>query len=601
MKKLLLLSLLILSQMIWSQTATAPASGAGTPGDPYLIATLDNLYWIAASTSRWSSHYRQTADIDAAATSGWFSGAGWLPIGNNSIFFTGSYNGDGHIISNLTINRQTISYIGLFGFSMGVAITNLGLPNVSIAGKYSAGAIVGVNVNTTISNCYSTGTISGIQELGGIAGDNYGTGTISNCYSTASVTGTYATVGGIAGYSEGTIVSCYSTGSESGPQYVGGLVGDNIGQIYNCYSTGNISGTITAGGLVGSNGVNGIVGNCYSRGNVSGTDYLGGLVGGNDGQIYNCYSTGSVIGFLGSVAGFVGSSPGSNLYVQGCFWDTQTSNQSESGLPYGIEGATGKTTYEMTTGALIVNFYIGAFWDFKGESVNGTDDIWNINNVRNDGYPFLSWQFPSDDPLPVELTSFTAKVNGSQVTLNWQTATEVNNYGFTVEKSESRPRRDRWMNGCMNEWREIGFVAGSGNSNSVKDYSFTDIINSSSIQPYSHSFRYRLKQIDNDGSFTYSKEIEIGNLRPSTFDLRQNFPNPFNPSTVISYQIPRDGYVTLKVYDMIGNEVATLVNGVQNSGTYEVTFDASGLTSGVYMYELQADNFVSVKKLLLMK
>ncbi|NMB82684.1 MAG: T9SS type A sorting domain-containing protein [Ignavibacteria bacterium] len=204
-------------------------------------------------------------------------------------------------------------------------------------------------------------------------------------------------------------------------------------------------------------------------------------------------------------------------------------------------------------------------------------------------------------PLPVELTSFTAKVIAGKVSLNWTTSTEVNNYGFEVERSLSSHLLSLSGHLLPAEWEKIGFVAGSGNSNSLKEYSFADDFSNSAIQPFNHSIRYRLKQIDNDGTFAYSKIVEVGNLRPSTFDLLQNFPNPFNPSTMISYQLPVTAQVTLKVFDVLGNEVVSLVNQQQEAGSYNVTLDASTLASGTYIYRLIAGDFVSTKKLVVLK
>jgi len=204
--------------------------------------------------------------------------------------------------------------------------------------------------------------------------------------------------------------------------------------------------------------------------------------------------------------------------------------------------------------------------------------------------------------LPVELITFTASVSNEKVTLNWNTATEVNNYGFEIERyAQSADRKG---------WETLGFIEGAGNSNSPKEYSFTDNTTAAST-PLS----YRLKQIDLDGSFKYSNEIEVNveNL-PTEFALEQNYPNPFNPVTTIKYAIPTPptssplvkgrtevGFVTLKVFNLLGQEVATLVNTQQPAGNYEVKFDASNLSSGIYLYKLQAGDFSSVKKLILMK
>lgn len=188
--------------------------------------------------------------------------------------------------------------------------------------------------------------------------------------------------------------------------------------------------------------------------------------------------------------------------------------------------------------------------------------------------------------LPVELTSFTASQNGKNIVLRWITATEVNNYGFEVQKSEFESQ--------STEWKTIGFVKGSGNSNSPKEYSFTD--------PLNLNLQYRLKQIDNNGAFKYTKAINAG-TGLLNFALEQNYPNPFNPSTVISYQVPVDSKVVLKLYDIIGNEVAVLIDEYKQAGyhNYQLSGFNYHLPSGVYFYKIQAGEFVETKKMLLLK
>ena len=185
--------------------------------------------------------------------------------------------------------------------------------------------------------------------------------------------------------------------------------------------------------------------------------------------------------------------------------------------------------------------------------------------------------------VPVELSSFSANVNGSNVNLAWSTATETNNSGFEIQRKSGE------------DFVSIGFVRGSGTTTELQNYSFTDT--KLSVGNYS----YRLKQVDFDGSFEYSNVVNVDLTAPTVFSLEQNYPNPFNPSTVINYNIPQNSFVTLKVYDVIGNEVATLVNQTQSAGKYEVRFDASNLSNGVYMYSIKTDNFTSTKKMILMK
>ncbi|MCH6575596.1 MAG: T9SS type A sorting domain-containing protein, partial [Bacteroidetes bacterium] len=200
----------------------------------------------------------------------------------------------------------------------------------------------------------------------------------------------------------------------------------------------------------------------------------------------------------------------------------------------------------------------------------------------------------SGSPLPVELVSFIGKVKDQKVYLNWSTATEVNNYGFEVERKVSSKQL------AVGNWANIGFVEGHGNSNSLKEYSFIDAeVNSAGI------YYYRLKQIDNDGSYEFSKTIEVNFNVPIKFELSQNYPNPFNPSTTISFNLPKSGVVTLKVYNLMGEEIKTLVEGYREAGIYTVNFNAESavgeLASGMYLYRLSTNGFTETKKLVWMK
>jgi hypothetical protein len=209
------------------------------------------------------------------------------------------------------------------------------------------------------------------------------------------------------------------------------------------------------------------------------------------------------------------------------------------------------------------------------------------------------WNFTIDTTIAVELISFKATANGSCIILNWQTATETNNNGFEVERKAplNLPKGETY-----GEWENVGFVKGMGNTTESKSYSFADINVSSG------KYKYRLKQIDLDGSFDYSKIVEVEVGTPNEFSLSQNYPNPFNPVTKINYSIPRTSFVTLKVYDILGNKVTTLINEEKQTGNYQVEFNASnlpdskaGLTSGVYFYTMQAGDFYDTRKFILMR
>jgi len=197
--------------------------------------------------------------------------------------------------------------------------------------------------------------------------------------------------------------------------------------------------------------------------------------------------------------------------------------------------------------------------------------------------------FSIDIQLPVELTSFSAATIGSTVKLSWNTATEINNYGFEVERKVGS------LQSTVGNYEKIGFVNGSGNSNSPKNYSYED--KNLSAGKYS----YRLKQIDNDGQFEYSKAIEVDFNSAKKFELSQNYPNPFNPATTIRFNLPEAGNVKITLYNLLGQQIRTLVNEYKESGVHTINFDASDLNSGMYIYKIEAGSFVQTRKMTLVK
>jgi hypothetical protein len=347
-------------------------------------------------------------------------GKGWEPIGilGSSDSFTGIFDGQGHEIRDLFVNRpDQFRDAGLFGIVDHGVVENLSVVNVTVIGNHSVGGLVGLNKGT-ISNSYSAGSVAGNSSVGGLVGRSYD-GAVSNSYFAGSVTGG-GHAGGLVGSNwGGTVSSSYATGSVTGTSCVGGLVGDNNGcTVSNSYSSGSVYGSDYVGGLVGHN--NGCtVSNGYSTGSVTGNYTVGGLVGWNDaGTVNNCYSTGSVIGNFrvggllgangqneidvpstvsnsystGSVTGetYVGGLVGENAKgtVSDSFWDTETSGQSIS------SGGTGKTTAEMQN----ITTFSGADWNIiavadpsiRNPCSSNRTYIWNI--VDDVTYPFLSWQ-----------------------------------------------------------------------------------------------------------------------------------------------------------------------------------------------------------------
>ncbi len=196
--------------------------------------------------------------------------------------------------------------------------------------------------------------------------------------------------------------------------------------------------------------------------------------------------------------------------------------------------------------------------------------------------------FNENGIVPVELASFTSSVTNNYVTLTWTTATETNNQGFQIERRKTQDERSE-------EWENIGFVSGNGTTTEPQVYSFVD----KNLE--AGKYLYRLKQIDFDGTFEYSNTIEVEINSPTKFSLEQNYPNPFNPSTNIQYAISSRQFVTLKVYDVLGNEAATLVDEYKPAGSYEVGLDAMQLASGIYIYTLRSGNYFSSRKMIVLK
>jgi Secretion system C-terminal sorting domain/The GLUG motif len=524
-----------------AQTITPPSAGDGSSGNPYQISSLANLNWIADSADfkgDWSGKYFIQTQDINASAT---SGAGYN--GGNGfksiLIFDGSYDGQGHIVDSLYMNNSNPG--GYDQALFGVLEAEDTIKNLGVT-----------NVNITGYD-FVAALIAETGYNGGSSGS-----VILNCYSTGKISATYGDAGGLVGGNYDTIGTSYSTCAVTGGSNYsfGGLVGYNLGgTIQNCYATGEATGSNAVGGLVGNNSASSTITNCYSLGKIASGSTKGGLVG----AIYG---------------GTVSNS----------FWNSD-STSTGVGQEGGSDNSAGKTSAELQT----LSTFTNAGWDFVLETANGTNDYWDMdttNKVINNGYPFLSWQNDNNVVLPVELSSFTISTDQLDAELRWTTATEANTNGWEVERENG-----------SSSWSDVGFVKGAGISSSLKQYSFVD----QNLSPGSYS--YRLKQIDNNGSAQYSKSVslEVGAV-PAIFTLSQNYPNPFNPTTTISFTLQRDGRAVLKVYDILGREVATLLDENRKAGEYQqVMFDGSRFSSGVYFAVLQSGGKQLIKTMLLMK
>lgn len=331
--------------------------GNGTAQQPYEIASLANLYWIRANPQHWDKHYIQTENIDASSTAAWYNGKGWLPIG------TGYPN-----------NAFTGQYNGQYFTIDGLHINS---PSTAYAGLFGATNSAQIR-NLGLTNVF----ISGLYYVGALVGScNYST--IENCYSTGRVIASDDSAGGLCGeLFYATLRRCFSLCLVEGSyDYAGGLAGEAI---------------------------NSVITDCYARGNVSSEGFAGGLIGYADEiEMSNCYSTGRV-GANYDYGGLIGYSESSSIYNS--FWDTESSYLEIS------EGGTPKTSDQMKT----ISTFTLAGWDFKGETQNGTNNIWDIDSEINNGYPFLSWQTDTDpgSTIPTYLDVNQSFAAGQSVCVN---------------------------------------------------------------------------------------------------------------------------------------------------------------------------------------
>lgn len=429
MRRYFILALLLCSIRVMAQPTPVAPTGSGTSANPYLIQSVENLLWIANDSSNWSASYKQTANLDITASSGWNSSQGWKPIGNSSTPFSGTYDGDHFFIKGMYINNTTLSEVGLFGTISNASISNLDIVNAFIINTLSkSGALVGeaLGVNGSIDNCKSNGTLIGRNIIGGLIGSvEYGL--VTNCSSSAGVitnsTSVIAEAGGFVGQTNhASFQNCFASGSISASkEEIGGFAGKATGGSFQkVYATGSVtlngnSGSV--GGLIGVVLDTTRITNSYSAGSISADNNSsirgnGGFIGtlnGNGITLEHTYSSSSISSSGLNTGGLVGfDNDTASTTIINSFWNTQTSGINTSAGGSGINSSTMRNQ----------STFVQAGWDFQCKSTNGNLDIWGIYSNSNSGFPFLSFQGLVSESCPTWVGTQNTQWND---TANWLT------------------------------------------------------------------------------------------------------------------------------------------------------------------------------------
>jgi hypothetical protein len=424
------LTMILVTSHLFGKNEPVDSDGDGY----YNISTLTELRWVSEHKEAWSLRFELDNDIVAYDTRNWNNDEGWRPIGTIDDAFTGEFDGHGHSINKLYINRDDTDCIGVFGYAGTATIRNLHITECYISGQGKVGALIGCsNDSTFVDNCSSTGSILGINDIGGLIGSNNGKSLVFNSYSFCTV---------------------------SGETNLGGLVGYNSTNAFvtSCFAKGEVKGGSTAGGLVGLN-MAATVSNSFSLAGVEGVQVVGGLVGYNrsGSRVENCYSASS-ISFQSSGGGLIGFQKDSSI-VENSFWNVDIVDEGD--VNYG----TGITTSEMRTEAT----FTFAGWDFE--------DIWGIEEFINGGYPFLRYYQENNNSLPFVDRDGDGYYNISSLKqLKWIAENESSwNWNFELDNSIDATVTKTWNVGDHDDnpatpdsamgWKPIGRMKETFNGN----------------------------------------------------------------------------------------------------------------------------------------
>ncbi len=627
----------LLLEILSAQAPVEPASGNGTPDDPYHISTLENLYWVTARNEiveepdqaiRFASHYKQMADIDASETANWFNGQGWIPIGDTVTHFSGSYNGQGFVIDGLFINNPSGLYAGLWGYTEEATIENLGLTDID----YTAGSIIGGltaynSEGSVIYNCYTTGVISSsnIDSIcGGLVGENTDS-FLEASYSSVDIDG-YLHLGGlIAIDTNSSILDCYFTGNVTGVTgswYLGGLVGlQYYSTIEKSFSTGNINGTNGVGGLVGFRYYSSIF-DSYATGQVSANYGSGGLVGIEVGStMENCYSNATIDGhyYAGGLVGYLTNQPPSSRLedikkppiryhrpgidnwqevryeysINNCF-NTGTVNGS-----YYVGGLTGTLSDKATLNNSFNNGPVEGTGHYTGGLVGGSYEYSLVSNSFNTGdiistsdlWSWVGGIVGENHNSDITNSYSTGNVSGLECTggLVGEQVNGVIENSYATGSVSSNTSLAGGLVGCgegvdnNNYWNieTAGLsVSSMGEGRTTLEMTYPYAANTYMTWDFEEIWAADQDYMMNNGypylrSIEYPVSIEDGFNEINSPIALSNFPNPFNPQTTIRLYLPEtEQLLELKIYNIRGQLIRELITAPTHpKGEFQVVWD----------------------------
>ena len=560
--------------------------GGGTSGtlatsSPNGSKIFTGLVTIAANGTWDNSYYSAITFRSGITNNGTFiGGSGIYTFNTNSQALTGTFSIDKVTVTGVTLtNNNTLTVTGALAGTGG--LTNLNTGTLNIGGTVTISTLTATDYPNTVNYTGSSQTIKGTTYNGLTVNQSSGDVTL----------GGSTTVNYMLTMTKGNIALGGFTLTLGTPLNSYGTLTYNTGY----YITG--SGTFTRYFQASGQTIPASFTGDYGRFPMGdGTNDRTVLVDFSWGGIYN---TGTISVSHSNATGATSVTSLSDVPLT----INKRSNMSWTIAQSGLDLGTGNTMgIQITAGGIQGVTALADIALTKGSSkaggtlvtATGSTSIpimartgMSLTDIANTFYIGAT----ANSPLPVELTFFTISATEQSIVLHWSTATETNNYGFEIERKES------------DQWRKVGFIEGHGTTNTPQSYSFAD--NSASGKA-----AYRLKQIDRDGKFEYSKEVDvIATKTPNMFVLSQNYPNPFNPTTMISFGLPSNAMVSLKVYDALGREVSTLLSGELPAGTYSEQWSGEGFPSGEYFYRLQARQtssgqagvFTETKRLILLR